>query len=196
MTKKEVIWRYLVNQAISHYKLEFQQKNLAKSFGFSLSTVNNALIIPRETGAIKVGGRNFLIEDKEKFLYLWATHRKLNKEIIYSTRVEGAVDVIENQMPAEIIYGSYSAYRKKFKDAPADYDKVYVYASSRILPEIKARFPIKRGYKNLFVLKSDEYLKQMSLNGICPEEQMFVDIWNLTDWYAKDFLNELKSKIL
>lgn len=195
MTKREIIWRYLSHQAISQKQITFVQKALANQFGFSLSTVNNALKAPRATGAIKVTGRDFSIVDKEKFLYLWATYRKINKEIVYSTCVSKAVQEIEGQMPPGAIFGAYSAYRHKFHEAPADYDKVYVYAASSILAEIKKRFPPADGYPNLFVLKSDAWLEKINVEGIAPVEQMFVDIWNLTDWYAKDFLQTLKERI-
>lgn len=196
MTKKEVLWRHLIHEAITNKKLKFLQKDLAQEFGFSLSTIHNALKAPREIGAIKVTGRNFLIEDKEKFLYLWATVKRLNKEIIYSTYAEEGIREIENKMPSGIIYGAYSAFVKKFEEAPADYDKVYIYTPIETIAEIKARFPLKKGYKNLFILGSDPYLEKMSPKGIVPIEQMFVDIWNLTDWYAKEYLKILKKKML
>lgn len=196
MSKKEILWRYLLHQAITNKKQEFVQKELARKFGFSLSTINNALKAPREIGAIKVTGRNFLIENKEKFLYLWATNRKLTKEIVYETSVSQAVKEIEAEMPAGVIFGAYSAYLKKYQEAPADYDKVYIYADEKILDEIKQRFPAQKGHKNLFVLKSNPELEKMSSSGVAPAEQIFADIWNLSDWYAKDFLQTLKEKIL
>jgi len=70
MLKKEIIWREILNQAIENKKLDFTQKELAAKFNFSLSTVFNALKIPRIQGAIRVTGRNFEIIDIEKFLYI------------------------------------------------------------------------------------------------------------------------------
>jgi hypothetical protein len=49
---------------------------LAQKYKFSLSTVFNALKIPREAGAVE-GKRGFRVLDIEKFLYLWATFRKI-----------------------------------------------------------------------------------------------------------------------
>lgn len=195
MTKKEILWRFLVIQAITYKKLQFQQKELAEKFGISLSTVNNALKAPRELGIIKVTGRYFLIQDSEKFLYLWATNRKLSGDIIYSTHVEGNVREIEAKMPGDVIFTAYSGYEKFFGEPPADYDKVYVYSNFSILPELKKRFPERKGYNNLFILKSDLHLEEKSPKKIVPVEQLFVDIWNLTDWYAKDFLKALKEKL-
>jgi hypothetical protein len=193
MTKKELIWREILFQAIEKKKFEFTQQALAEKISVSLSTVFNALKVPRDSGTIKVTGRNFFVVDAEKFLYIWATQRNLKKEIIYQTYVPAPVQKIEGQMPAEIIFGGPSAYILKYKDAPADYAKVYIYADEEKLEEIKKRFPAVKGEANLFVLKSDPLLSQFG--SITPDVQLFADLWNMKDWYAKDFLNALKNKL-
>mgnify|MGYP003395742825 FL=1 len=58
MTKKEIIWREILNQAIENKKIEFTQKELAQKYGFSLSTIFNALRVPRSANAV-VGKRGF-----------------------------------------------------------------------------------------------------------------------------------------
>lgn len=194
MTKKETIWREIVEQAIQNKKVQFTQKEIAQKFGFSLSTVFNALKIPRAAGIIEVTGRGFKLLDLEKFLYLWATFRQFKKDIIYETNVPKNVREIEGEMPPEAIFGAFQAYVKKYKETPADYDKVYVYITKDDLPKIKERFPQKKGYPNLVVLKADPNLG--SFGKITPDSQTFVDLWNLSEWYAKDFSNALKEKIL
>lgn len=193
MTKKEILWREILYQAIENKKIMFTQKDLAKKFGFSLSTVFNALKVPRNLGAIEVKGRGFFIRDKEKFLYLWATFRNLKKDIIYKTQTNFSVFEIEANAPPKIIYGTFSAFLRKFKEEPADYDKVYIYANKKDLPEIKKRFPFQKGYENLIILEKDPYLQKYGK--LTPSVQIFVDLWNLSEWYAKDFLNNLKEKL-
>lgn len=193
MIKKEILWREILHQAIENKKFEFTQKELSKQFGFSLSTVFNTLKIPRQSGIIKVSGRNFKVQDAEKFLYLWATQRNIKKETIYQTNIAANPKEIEGMMPPEIIFACYSAYVKKHKEAPSDYDKVYIYTDEINLEEIKKRFPKNKGYSNLIVLKSDSYLKKFGQ--ITPDVQTFVDLWNLDDWYAKEFLLALKQKM-
>lgn len=193
MTKKEIIWREILFQTIEKKKFEFTQKELSEKFGFSLSTVFSALKIPRQSGAIEVTGRNFFVIDAEKFLYIWATQRNMQKEIIYETNTPESVQKIEGQMPDGIIFGGYGAYIMRHKDAPADYAKVYVYAKREKLEEIKKRFPKQKGEPNLFIMESDPLLK--SFGNIAPDIQLFVDFWNMKDWYAKDFLNALKNKL-
>jgi len=193
MTKKEIIWREISFQAIENKKFEFTQKELAKKYGFSLSTVFNALKLPRNIHAIE-GKRGFRICDLEKFLYLWATFRKVKKDIIYQTAVKKGVFEIEGEMPPSVIFGAYSAFLKKYKEAPADYDKIYVYLEEEKIGEIKKRFPAQKGYQNLIVLTADPWLR--NFGELIPDCQIFVDLWNLAEWYAKDFLNALKEKIL
>lgn len=194
MTKKEILWREILHQAIENKKTKFTQKELAAQFGFSLSTVFNALKIPRQSGAIKVSGRNFSMTDSEKFLNIWATFRRLKKDIIYQTHSDLSVREIEGLVPPNVIFGAFSSYRKKYQEAPADYDKLYIYALTEQLTEIKKRFPAQKGYENLIALKADPYLVQFGK--ITPDVQTYVDLWNLSEWYAKDFLKALKEKIV
>jgi hypothetical protein len=127
-------------------------------------------------------------------LNLWATFRNLKKDIIYQTNVSKLVREIEGEMPPSTIFAAYSAFLKKYKFAPADYDKVYVYVEEKNLAEIKKRFPPQKGYQNLIALRADPWLKDFGY--LTPDCQTFVDLWNLPEWYAKDFLNALKEKIL
>jgi len=194
MTKKEVIWREILFQAIENKNIKGTQKELAQKYNFSLSTVFNALKTPRQTGVLKIGGNGFEVVDTEKFLYLWATFRKFKKDIIYQTNISEPVWDIEGKMPANVIFAAFSAVQKKYHQAPADYDKVYVYSPENKLSEIKIRFPEKKGYLNLIVLKADPWLVNFGLT--TPDCQTFADLWNLEEWFAKDYLNFLKEKII
>jgi len=193
MNKKEIIWREILYQTIEKNIEQFTQKELAQKFSISLSTVFNALKVPRQLKIVEVTGRNFRIINKEKFLYLWATYRNLKKDIIYQTKVDLPPKKIEALMPPKIIYGFYAAYNQRFDDQPADYDKVYIYSTEKELGKIKKRFPFKKGYFNLVVLKQDKFLH--NYGETTPLCQTFVDLWNVGEWYAQDFLNALKNKI-
>ena len=193
MTKKEIIWREILISASQNKKRKFTQKELAQKFHFSLSTVFNSLKTPRKIQAIEAGGRNFILRDPEKLLYLWAVQRNLDKDILYQTRVEKSVSEIEGLMPNSIIYGLYSAFRKRIQTLPADYDKVYVYIPEKNLKEIQERFPEKKGYPNLIVLAADQFLK--NYGQIAPLVQIYVDLWNVSEWYAKDYLAAIKEKL-
>ena len=190
MTKKEMLWREILHQVIDKKITTFTQKDLAQRFGISLSTVFNALKLPRQSGAIRVEGRNFAVVNAEKFLYLWATQRSLEKETLYTPHADLSAREIEGMMPQEAIFTCYSAYRLKYDDAPADYDRVYVYADDE---EMKKRFPPQEGYVNVIVLKGDPRLRDFG--SVTPDVQTFADLWNAKEWYARDFLNALKQKL-
>ncbi|MBU1045901.1 hypothetical protein KJ616_02135 [Patescibacteria group bacterium] len=195
MTKKEIIWREILFQVLENKKFEFTQKEIAQKYKFSLSTVFNALKVPRASGCIEAGGRGFKVVDAEKWLYLWATFRNLQKDVIYQTHTDKSVKEIEGEMPPHITFGAFSAYLKKYKDAPADYDKIYVYSKKEKLTDIKSRFPFQKGIINLVVILSDRWLENFSKGKITPDCQTFVDLWNLREWYAKNYLDALKEKV-
>lgn len=160
-----------------------------------MSTVFNALKIPRAIGAVAVGSRGVQVRDWEKLLTVWATIRQLSKDIVYQTY--SGLDSVETEksMPSNIIWTAYSGFRLKYPDdpLPASYDKVYVYAGESILVEIKKRFPENKKEANLFILKHDAGLN--CLGSIVSLAQMLVDLWNLKDWYAHEFYKTLLAKI-
>ncbi|HLC63999.1 MAG TPA: hypothetical protein VJK25_01440 [Patescibacteria group bacterium] len=190
MTKKEIIWREILHQSLEKKVFKFTQKAMAEKFHFSVSTVFNALRVPRQAGAIKVYGRFFEVVDSEKLLTIWATFRNLSKEIAYQTHVAMPVLKIIGQLSSDVILTGYAGYHRRFKDSPADFDKVHVYTKN--LEEIKKRFPQSKGPVNLTVFTSDNYLP---LYQELPLAQLYVDLWNLNDWQAKDFLKALAEKI-
>lgn len=191
MKKIEIIWRELLYQAVEQKNHQFTQKDLAKKFGFSTSTIFQALKTPRKMGAVRVTGRFFTLEDPEKLLYHWASVRNLKKDIIFSARVELPVLEIEGRMPPDVVFGGYSSARQNLVESPADYDKVCVYSEN--IEEIKKRFDFRKGSENLIVLKPDEFLSDYGQTTTLA--QTFVDLWNFSEWYAREFANALKEKI-
>jgi len=186
MKRIEEVYREILYQSMEKNNNTLTQSQLAKALDLSLSIVNLALKPLKDMNAIKINRRNLNIVDKKKILYYWASIRNLEKDIIYKTRVEKPVRKIESEMPSDIIYAAYSAYKFKFKDVPADYSEVYVYSSD--LKEIEKRFPKNNKTPNLFILKKDNNLKRMT------KANIFIDLWNLKEWYAKDFLNEMEEE--
>ena len=190
MRKKEIIYRQLLLNP------ETTQLELSKTLKVSLSTVNNAIQPLRRMGAVKVSLRRLRVVDKEKLLLFWASIKKLHDQILYKTRADMPIDQIEKNMPPEVLFTAYTGYKFRYKDVPADYSEVYVYSSEQGLDSIKSRFLESEKVPNLFILKADEHLLQVSKDNIVPDYQIFVDLWNLPEWYAKDFIIKLKERIL
>lgn len=195
MLKKEAIWREILFQARQNKKTRFTQKELAEKFGFSVSTVFNALKIPRTAHAINVTGRFFVLEDYRKLLYLWASERNFKKEIIYSSFLNGNTKELEAIMPPSVVFGFFSGFSILRSGSPAEYDHIYIYADQKNLEKILERvlkYESKSSNKNFFVLKPDPRMSQYPAPLF---EQIFVDLWNAPEWYAKDFLKELEKEI-
>ena len=193
MRKSELVYREVLAN-VAHKGTRHTQLELARALKISLSTVNNALKPLRSMGAVRVKRRGFEVVNAKKLLYYWASVRNLEKDVVYQTWVDvkGTVAEIEKEMPAGVVFAAYSAYKFKFEDAPADYSEVYVYCSDEGLKELMKRFPKnvdKADIHNLFVLRKDFADNQM------PLAHIFVDLWNLKEWYAKEFITAWEEKL-
>lgn len=189
MRKNEIIWREILEKAKK--SPVFEQKKLAQKYGFSTSTVFAALAPLRRLGAITVTGRNFRVVNLEKILLFWATHRNLEKDIIYQTYVDLPPSEIEGLVDNQTIFACYSAAKMLLGVSPSDYDKIYVYHPQ--FQKLTQRFPKNNHQQpNLFIIKSDPSISKYGKT--TPVSQTFVDLWNLPDWYADEFLKALKEK--
>lgn len=191
MKRIEEIYREILYQSLEQKNNALTQKKLAIKLDVSISTVNHALKILRKMNAIKVNPRNFKIINAKKILYYWACIRNIKKDVVYKTRVNDTVINIEKNIPDNVIYTAYTAYKFRFKDVPSDYSEVYVYSNN--IKEIKKRFQPKNNIANLFVLKQDQNLIKYGKTSTIAN--IFVDLWNIEEWYAKEFLKSLEKKI-
>ncbi|OGK26474.1 hypothetical protein A2954_02565 [Candidatus Roizmanbacteria bacterium RIFCSPLOWO2_01_FULL_37_12] len=196
MLKIEYIWKDLLDRTIEKNNPEFTITELANKYSLSTSVVNHALIPIRELNIIKVSKTSSQVIDWERLLFFWATRRNLKKDIVYSTYSNLPVFKREGLMPADVTPTAYTAFRLLFKRVPSDYDRVYFYSNNP--NNVIKRFPKKEGSPNIFILTSNKSLVtsnqlQISLS------QLFVDLWNLPEWYAKDFqeatLLEIKKRL-
>ena len=194
MKKIEMVYREILYNAIEKKRFSLTQSELSKKLGISLSIVNLAVKKLKSIGAVNITHRSFKIADIKKTIYYWASIRNLERDIIFRARVDMPVRDIERNMP-DLSYTSYSAYKLQFNDVPADYSEVYVYADEKEIEIIKNRFSryIRESPNpNLFVLKKDNLIK---IYDKIPLAQIFVDLWNLKEWYAKEFINSFEKRL-
>lgn len=194
MKKIEAVYREILYRAIEEKEMTLTQSELSRKLGLSLSVVNLAVKKLDSIGAVKIMQRSFKIMDIKKILFFWASARNLEKDIVYNIRVEAPVREIERAMP-NVVFTAYTSYKLKFKDVAADYSEIYIYASEEETKEIKKRisnFKISEANPNLFILKKDDSL---NLYRDLPIGQLFVDFWNLKEWYSKEFINALEKRI-
>jgi len=189
MKRTEEVYREILYQAGKGNNV-LTQKAISGKLGISLSNVSNALRPLRRMSAVDVKKMCFHIINTKKILYHWASIRNLKKDVIYSTRHEKSVVEIEKSMPDSAVFTAYSAYKLRFKDAPADYSEVYVYCND--IEEIKSRFPESKNSPNLFVLKKDKNIDKYGK--MATNANIFVDLWNLAEWYAQEFLKAMEQK--
>lgn len=190
MLKIEYVWRDLLYRAIEKKQSDFTMLELGKKFKLSTSLISHSLFPLRELGIVKITKVKSKIIDTEKLLFFWATRRNLKKDVIYQTYSNLPLFEREASLPADVIPTAYSALRLYFDEIPADYENIYFYSDN--LKTIQQRFPIHKKTPNLFILKPDPYLKNY---GKTPIGQIFADLWNLSDWYAKEFSDALLLKI-
>jgi len=192
MKKIETVWCQLLFDTLEKRETHFQQQILAKKLGLSLSTVNHALKNLRQMGAVTIGGKGGLVADYEKILMHWANHRRLNRDIVWRQKLAGPVLEIEGLLPPGSYLGAYSAVRHWFGEAPADYSTVYVY--HRQPEKVIERFSGQLGKETELIC-----LKLMPEIPLRQETttlaHAFVDLWSLTDWMAKDFIDRIEEEI-
>ena len=191
MLKKEEVYLYISALFMERNIAKFTQKSISEELKLSLSVVNNALKPLERMHSISINNRGFELVDLEKLLVYWATIRDLEKDILYSTFVPENVSKIESSLPGGVIFTAYSGYKFKL-EAPSDYSKVYAYYDKKI----NDRFPERKGPSNLFILKSSPLIKKLSKENVAPLPLIFVDLWNLEDWYAKEFLKDFRRRYL
>ncbi|MBI4450455.1 winged helix-turn-helix transcriptional regulator [Candidatus Woesearchaeota archaeon] len=189
MRKAELVYRELLYQAIEKKSRVLTQAALARTLGVSLSTVNAAVRRLASMGAVEVVPRAMHVVDVKKILYHWASIRSLNRDIIYSTRIEKPVVEIEKSMPDDAVFGAYTAYKFLFRDVPADYSEVYVYGGK----SLRQRFPPNKGPPNLFVIEKDAIMENYGKKTTIANT--FVDLWNLKEWYAKEFVSAMEVRL-
>ena len=193
MKKIETIYHHLLYSAQAKEVYRHTQQAVARQFGYSLSTINLALSVPTQIGAVRKESKYFVVADFKKLLYYWASVRNLEKDIYYRTYMDLPVTEIESLVPPHSIFGGYTAGKHILKEPPADYDKIYFYTA---LPqaEMEKRFPLDhRRTANVYALKLPPTLAVYGAYSTLP--QTFVDIWKLSDWYAHDFIQSLEAKM-
>lgn len=189
MKSAELVYREMLFQAIEAKKRVLTQAEIARTLKLSLSIVNKAVKNLEKMGAVDIMPRALHITDPKKILYCWASIRNLQKDIIYTTRVEMPVRDMEKSMPDDVVFSAYTAYKFIYNDVPADYSEIYVYAGE----DVKERYPESNGIPNIFILKKDRAIERYGRTATIANT--FVDLWNLKEWYAKEFIKAMEEKL-
>lgn len=192
MKKIETVWCQLLFDVLEKQQARFQQQILARKLDLSLSTVSHALKNLRQMGAVQIGGKGGKVIDYEKILMHWANYRKLSQDIVWRQKLAGSVLEIEGLLPAGSILGAYSAVRHWYKEAPADYNTVYVYHLEPRVVEKRFRGMIGKETELICLNLEQKIPLRKETTSLA---HTFVDLWSLTDWMAKDFISRIREEI-
>ncbi|MDZ7587177.1 MAG: winged helix-turn-helix transcriptional regulator [Patescibacteria group bacterium] len=192
MKKIETVWCQLLYQVLEKQQGNFQQQQLAKNLHLSLSTINHALRNLRQMGAVQIGGLGGQVRDAEKILMHWSNYRRLSQDIVWRQKLSGSVVEIESLLPLGTILGAYSAVRHWYGEAPADYSTVYVYHPQ---PELVFRRFVGQSGRETELVCLKLAPKIPLRKETTTLAHAFVDLWSLSDWMAKEFINRIKEEI-
>lgn len=193
MTTKEQVWRAILTGRRAG-QLEWQQKQLAGGLDLPVSTVHEALRIPRRAGAVHVHPRGFVLADWRKLLLIWAVFRNLATDTAWQARLRLPAGRVEGEMIPEALFTGPSGFKFRYGFAPAEYDRVMVYVKDEHLPKLQERFAPyldpRRGQTVLTALNPDPRLP-----GELPPEQLYADLWQMHPWWAAEFIRALEEKL-
>lgn len=177
---------------------DMTQLGLSEKLGISISIVNKIVRKLYDISAVRIDRRSFSVISFERLMMYWATHRSIRKDITYSIHTDMKISEIESSMPSGIAFTAFSGYKSLYKESPADYSEVYAYPTETALDIIKERFGISRGSPNIIMLEADPFLqKKIRDEGlrVAPSPQIFVDLWNINTWYAKEFVDRMEERL-
>lgn len=167
------------------------KKSIAENSSVSLGTVNSVVTKLSDLGALEKKPLGFRLRNAEKVLHYWAATRDLKKDIVYTGYSPDLPKTIEEKMPSEVIFTAYSGFRQKFGVTPTDYSEVYIYANP---DQISEKFGQKKQKRNIYVLKLDERLRDLTRENIVPLVQLYADLWQLPP-PANRFLKGVKREL-
>jgi hypothetical protein len=188
--KIEDVYGYIGTGLESGQK-EFTQKGIADLLGGSISSVHYALKPLVRIGSAIKKVKGFEVVDPKKFLVYWASIHKMR--IGYSTHYPGSAEEIEGLMPP-VFFTAYSGAKLYWGIEPTDYGEVYVYGDK----EVAKRFPERKGVENVYCMQRPLFLEgrqKMEGRQKTPLTLLFVDLWNIGTWYAREFLREVEAKL-
>lgn len=189
MKKTEIFLVKLLKECFKGRE-RFKQSELARKFKISTGLTNSIVKTLSTIGGVEIKRFGFSILDVKKILTYASIKRQLYKDIIDSFYTDLPVREIESNMPPTTTFTAYTAYRLYFNDAPADYSEVYVYIEKDQFNTIRERFKPENKKPNVFILKKDFEVK-----GKVSLPLLYIDLWNLKEWYAKEFLNALENRL-
>jgi DNA-binding Lrp family transcriptional regulator len=189
----ERIYRELLLSALMGLS-RVKQKDLAERCGVSLGLVNKAVRKLELAGAIEPTRQGVRILSPPRILNLWATERRLTKDVLFSFRAD-PLEKVERELPSDAILTAFSAWVSLSGSRPAEYSRIYFYIQDERGFERWLGFrrgDIRKTNPNVFALRGgDPHLMATSRGGIAPIPQIYVDIYSIEGPEAPPYLRDI-----
>lgn len=191
--KTERIYRELLLCSLSGVS-SVKQEELVGRCQVSLGLVNKTVKKLEAARAVEATRQGVRILSPSRVLNLWATERRLPRDIIHTFRLD-PLEEVERKLPRTSILTAFSAWYALTGKRPAEYSRLYFYIEDKEefgrwfrFREAKSR----RTNPNVFVLCTDDsHLLLTSKRGIAPVPQIYVDIYAIGGPEAAPYLRDI-----
>ncbi|MEW6222412.1 MAG: hypothetical protein AB1476_03725 [Candidatus Hadarchaeota archaeon] len=189
--KFERIYRELLLLSLSG-ESRTKQEDLAKRCQVSIGLVNKTARKLAAARAVETTRRGLRTLSPARILNLWATERRLDRDIVFAFRID---PLEEKNLPRGAALTAFSAWSSLTKRRPAEYSRIYFYIwdreeFNRWLGFRKQK--IRKTNPNIFVLQVDDpHLLQTSKHGVVPVPQIYVDIYAIGGPEAAPYLKDV-----
>jgi DNA-binding Lrp family transcriptional regulator len=193
MMKSDRIYRELILCALARID-RVKQQDLAKKCDVSLGLVNKTVRRLEEAHAVEVTKAGVRILSPARILNLWATERRIERDIVHAFRWD-SLEEIEDELSGAFLLTAFSAWRVLTGRHPAEYHSLYFYVGDPQMFREWFKFREKKArktYPNVFVLQTDDpHLLSTSQRGIVPVPQIYVDIYAIDGPQAPPYLRDI-----
>ena len=191
--KIERIYRELLLNSLSKVS-NVKQEELARRCQVSIGLVNKVIKKVEAARAAEATRLGVRILSPARILNLWATERKLARDVWQAFRLDPIEDV-ERELPRGAILTAFSAWSSLTGRRPAEYSRLYFYVGEKEELERWVSFrraKIRKTNPNIFALHvEDPHLLLTSQNSIAPIPQVYVDIYSIGGPEAAPYLKDI-----
>jgi len=191
--KIERIYRELLLNSLSKVS-NVKQEELARRCQVSIGLVNKVIKKVEAARAAEATRLGVRILSPARILNLWATERKLARDVWQAFRLDPIEDV-ERELPRGAILTAFSAWSSLTGRRPAEYSRLYFYVGEKEELERWVSFrraKIRKTNPNIFALHvEDPHLLLTSQNSIAPIPQVYVDIYSIGGPEAAPYLRDI-----
>ena len=187
----QVVWRHLLVGARQGRQRWPSITAVADELGLGVSTVHKALTRPVEIEAVRVTRQaGLVVLDPYRLLLMFATHRRLQRDIITRHRVAVPTAQLESlavEDPRMILGGFGAAVAHLGQNPIASYTTAIVYGDPAFADELPSS--AADDASQLVIVAPDRWLERYG--PATPFAQAFADLFCLPGWQAARFIEEL-----